>query len=88
MNLDASSTKITITTSAKAIGASSGSNAIYLAAPSGNTGDVFLGGKNVTTANGYPIAKGTTLGPIEVGDVGKLYVVGTAEDKLNVLVLT
>lgn len=81
-------TKVTVTASAAQIGESAACKQVYLSAPSANTGSVFVGGKGVTAEAGYPIPKGTTLGPITTGDIGGVYVIGTAEDKLNVLVLT
>lgn len=63
--------------------------ALYLSAPAGNTGVIYVGDSTVTTTKGYGIEKGLSF-KIEAPegnyiDIAQIYVdAGTGGDKVNV----
>jgi hypothetical protein len=52
-----------------------------------NAADCFIGGSNVTTANGWPLSAGEGFSD-DIGNARDLYVIGTASDHLRVMVRT
>jgi hypothetical protein len=59
---------------------------VFVSVPSGNTSAVELGGSDVTTGAGFPVAKGTDLpAPVVLYGGDQLYAIGTAGDKVTVL---
>lgn len=82
----AAATKVTITTAPQRIAADAAQQ-VFLSCPTANSGSAFIGGSTVDTTSGYPIAKGTSFGPIAISDAAGVWVIGTANDVLNVLVV-
>ena len=66
---------------------------VLLLAPSGNSGTVYIGGSDVDSTNGFPMAGGTSvnLGDLRLNsqagewDLHSIYVYGTANDTIRVL---
>lgn len=56
---------------------------VTLYAPSTNTGTVYLGASTVTTANGYPLEKGTSVS-FKGANLNQVSFVGTASDVLGI----
>lgn len=59
---------------------------VLITVPSGAANSVYIGGPNVTTGNGYPIAAGATWGFDKVGPGDDVYLVAPANTDVNVLV--
>ncbi len=65
---------------------------VYISAPSGNSGNVYIGDVAVAAGRGIEVPKGTTL-VIEAPhgdlmDLNTMYVDGTTNDKINVVYMT
>ena len=57
---------------------------VTLYAASGNTGTVYLGNAStVSSSNGFPLEKGTSV-KFKGANLNSIYYVGTASDKLGV----
>jgi hypothetical protein len=59
---------------------------VLITVPSGAANSVYLGGPNVTTGNGYPIAAGATWGFDKLGPGDDVWLVAPANTDVNVLV--
>ena len=55
---------------------------VLIYASSANSGAVYIGGPNVTSATGVPIDAGSYLG-VDTGDLGSVYLAGTENDTVR-----
>jgi len=73
----------TVSASAQQLGNNAVVDGVTLYAPSGNGGTVYLGSSSsVTSANGYPLEKGTSV-QFKGANTNQIFYIGTASDKLG-----
>ena len=75
----------TVTASAVALADHQVINSVTISAKSTNTGIAYLGfSSGVTSANGYPLEKGTSV-TLRIANTNQIYVVGTASDVVSTI---
>lgn len=78
-------TAIAATGVAQALGADIVNKPAVVKAFSTNAAVAYLGDEDVTTATGFELAKGTEVRFKWLGDLSKIYVVGTKDDKICII---
>lgn len=79
-----SSVAQTVTASAAALASQATTTGVILVASSNNVGTTYVGGSDVTTANGYPLEPGQSFSA-SVTNANVLYIIGTASDTVRVM---
>lgn len=69
------------------VGTSQSIESVLVVALSTNSGTTYVGGADVTTANGFPLAPGAAVS-VSTDDLGDVYVIGTASDVVRYLAET
>ena len=72
----------TVAASATVLTTSAATQSILLFALAANSGTTYVGGSNVTTSIGVPLAPGAALS-FDVADTAQLYLIGTASDHVR-----
>lgn len=62
------------------------SRGVLVKALSTNSAEVYIGGSNVSTSNGYPLAAGEAVG-LELADASDMFAVSAAAQGLRILYL-
>jgi len=80
----ATSVAQTVTASAAALAAQATTTGVNIRASKTNGGTTFVGGSDVSAANGYPLDAGESVS-VAVSNASALFIIGTVADTVRVL---